>query len=180
MCSLQSTQWDYRVAPYVVVGFVDLISREIRRFTKDLSTQLNRFLRAPRNRRTFVAKASNVAYHLGLTFKAAVPLHAGRQARHDAVCAMAIFSVPYIDMLTIFRAQSLQLSSLALMRCWHNSKALVRGLMPKAFELVQQSSQWRCWVFGSVFTIPARSMRVGWKNQLGLFYMVIQNLMPLY
>lgn len=79
--------------------------------------QLNRFLRAPRNRQTFVVKASTIAYYLGLTFKAAVPIHAERRARHDAVCRMATFSVANTGMLTSLRAQYLQPSSLALTRC---------------------------------------------------------------
>ena len=79
--------------------------------------ELNRFLRAPRNRQNFVAKASTVAHHLGLTFKAAIPLSSERRARYEVVCAMVTFSVPYTGMLTSSRAQYLQISSLALRRC---------------------------------------------------------------
>ena len=141
MSSLQTTHWDHHVAPYVVVGFIDLVSREICRLIKDLSMELNRFLRAPRNRQNFIAKASTVAHHLGLTFKAAIPLHAERRARHDAVCAMATSSVPYTGMLTSSRAQYLQKSSLALRQCWHNSKALAEGSMLKGSELALQKTQ---------------------------------------
>ncbi|KAL8786727.1 MAG: hypothetical protein Q9195_008102 [Heterodermia aff. obscurata] len=89
-------QWDCRVAPYIVVAFVDLISREICHLAKDLSVQLNRFLRAPRNSKNFVAKASTVAYHLGLIFTAALPLHADRRARQDAGSIFATL-FPSID-----------------------------------------------------------------------------------
>ena len=118
MSSLQATQWDHRVAPYIVVGFVDLINREICYTIRDLSMQLNRFLQEPRrHRQTFVAKASTIAYYLGLTFRAAVPLQAQRRARHDAVCGMATFPVACTGMLTSLRAQYLPHPSLALTRC---------------------------------------------------------------